>query len=114
MGHHCCSSQAAAKAAAAAEAASAARAAQDEACSTYTDDDAVADDAVAHTSEEPRCLRRKSTDHAPQAVAVRTRSAGTLGACAVDGADAARKRGGEHLHLAISTSIMSLLGLHFR
>lgn len=36
--------QAAAKAAAAAEAASAARAAHEEACSTYTDEDAIADE----------------------------------------------------------------------
>ena len=41
--------QAAAKAAAAAEAASAARAAHEEACSTYTDLDALADDAQVPT-----------------------------------------------------------------
>ena len=53
--------QAAAKAAAAAEAASAARAAQEEACSTYTHGDVVAAvDSQAHTSAEPRNLRRKS------------------------------------------------------
>jgi hypothetical protein len=89
---HC--PQAAAKAAAAAEAASAARAAQEEACSTYTDEDAIADDAIAHTSEEPRCLRRKSAEQLPH-VALRTRSTGTLGAAAMDAADAVRKRGGE-------------------
>ena len=54
--------QAAAKAAAAAEAASAARALQEEACSTYTHDAvAAAVDSQAHTSAEPRNLRRKST-----------------------------------------------------
>lgn len=53
--------QAAAKAAAAAEAASAARAAQEEACSTYTHGGMVAAvDSQAHTSAEPRYLRRKS------------------------------------------------------
>ena len=52
--------QAAAKAAAAAEAASAARAAHEEACSTYTHDEVAALEFQAHTSAEPRNLRRKS------------------------------------------------------
>lgn len=55
-----CTVQAAAKAAAAAEAASAAKAAHEEACSTYTNDGAVAFDSQAHTSAQPRNLRRKS------------------------------------------------------
>ena len=55
--------QAAAKAAAAAEAASAARAAHEEACSTYTHDEVVtAVESQAHTSAEPRNLRRKSAN----------------------------------------------------
>ena len=52
--------QAAAKAAAAAEAASAARAAHEEACSTYTHDEVAVLEFQAHTSAEPRSLRRKS------------------------------------------------------
>ena len=46
--------QAAAKAAAAAEAASAARAAHEEACSTYTDEDAIADE-VSFALVSERC-----------------------------------------------------------
>ncbi|BDA42156.1 hypothetical protein COCOBI_03-0410 [Coccomyxa sp. Obi] len=52
--------KAAAKAAAAAEAASAARAAHEEACSTYTDEDAIADEAHTSTAADLRQLRRKS------------------------------------------------------
>ena len=61
MTERLCFVQAAAKAAAAAEAASAARAAHEEACSTYTHDEVVtAVESQAHTSAEPRILRRKS------------------------------------------------------
>ena len=61
MSEKLCFVQAAAKAAAAAEAASAARAAHEEACSTYTHDEVVtAVESQAHTSAEPRNLRRKA------------------------------------------------------
>lgn len=60
--------QAAAKAAAAAEAASAARAAHEEACSTYTDEDAIADE-VQFSQGRPECAL--TSHHAHHCCAIR-------------------------------------------
>lgn len=62
--------QAAAKAAAAAEAASAARAAHEEACSTYTDEDAIADEVpseclLALPFEGPLCTPLQGREITP-------------------------------------------------
>ncbi|CAK0771125.1 hypothetical protein CVIRNUC_003835 [Coccomyxa viridis] len=98
--------KAAAKAAAAAEAASAARAAHEEACSTYTHDEVAALEFQAHTSAEPRNLRRKSAGDdadAHQAAAepeeapaqARPRSGSRAGTPLLEASDSGRKRGGK-------------------